>query len=77
MLAKDLIGKYFNEKAKDGDFDAFAASDKKLIPWTILGECKGVDLEGIDYEQLLPYVNPNSDKAFKVITVVSRSRRKQ
>ncbi len=67
VLAKDLIGKYFNEKAKEGDFESFASSDKKLIPWAILGECKGSDLEGVDYEQLLPYVNPNSEKAFKVI----------
>ncbi len=66
VLAKDLIGKYFSEKGKDGDFKGFEASDKKIIPWTILAECKGSDLEGIEYEQLLPYVQPEAP-AFRVI----------
>jgi isoleucyl-tRNA synthetase len=67
VLAKDLIGKYFSEKGKDGDFDGYAASDKKLLPWTILSTCKGSDLEGIHYEQLLPYVQPEEGDAFRVI----------
>lgn len=66
VLAKDLIGKYFSEKGKDGDFDGFENSDKKIIPWTIIAECKGSDLEGIEYEQLLPYVQPEAP-AFRVI----------
>ncbi|GGD64431.1 isoleucine--tRNA ligase [Emticicia aquatilis] len=66
VLAKDLIGKYFSEKGKDGDFEGFESSDKKIIPWTIIAECKGSDLEGIEYEQLLPYVQPEAP-AFRVI----------
>jgi isoleucyl-tRNA synthetase len=66
VLAKDLVGKYFSEKGHDGDFDGFAASDKKLLPWSILAEFKGKDLEGVQYEQLLPYVQP-SKPAFRVI----------
>ncbi|MEO6282158.1 MAG: isoleucine--tRNA ligase, partial [Dyadobacter sp.] len=66
VLAKDLIGKYFSEKGQDGDFDGFAASDKKLLPWSILSEFKGKDLEGIEYEQLMPYVQPEQP-AFRVI----------
>ncbi len=66
VLAKDLVGKYFTEKAEDGDFEGFVNSDKKIIPWTIITECKGSDLEGIEYEQLLPYVQPEAP-AFRVI----------
>ena len=66
ILAKDLIGKYFTEKGKDGDFDGYAASDKKLLPWTVLKEFKGKDLEGVEYEQLMPYVQPEKP-AFRVI----------
>ncbi len=66
VLAKDLVGKYFIEKAKDGDFVGFANSDKKLIPWAILSEFKGSDLEGIEYEQLMPYVQSDAP-AFRVI----------
>ncbi|MCF0053926.1 isoleucine--tRNA ligase [Dyadobacter sp. LJ53] len=66
VLAKDLIPKYFSEKGRDGNFEGYEASDKKLLPWTILREFKGKDLEGIEYEQLLPYVQPEKP-AFRVI----------
>lgn len=66
VLAKVLVNKYFSEKGHDGDFEGFSASDKKLIPWTILTEFKGSQLEGIEYEQLLPYVQPDV-AAFRVI----------
>lgn len=71
VLAKDLIGKYFSEKGQDGDFDGFGASDKKILPWTVVSEFKGKDLEGVEYEQLMPYIQPTvgpSEKpAFRVI----------
>jgi isoleucyl-tRNA synthetase len=66
VLAKDLIGKFFSEKAQDGDFDGYADSDKKILPWTIVSEFKGKDLAGVSYEQLMPYVQP-STPAFRVI----------
>ena len=65
VLAKALVGKYFSEKGKDGDFESFKAGDK-LIPWTILAEYKGKALVGVEYEQLMPYVTP-STPAFRVI----------
>ncbi|MDP5121150.1 MAG: isoleucine--tRNA ligase, partial [Spirosomaceae bacterium] len=66
VLAKDLIGKYFTEKGKDGDFEGYADSNKKVLPWTVLTTIKGEQLAGIDYEQLMPYVQPDAP-AFKVI----------
>jgi isoleucyl-tRNA synthetase len=66
ILAKDLIGKYFSEKNQDGDFDGFEESDKKNIPWKILSTSKGSELDGIEYEQLMPYVTPKQP-AFRVI----------
>lgn len=65
ILAKALAGKYFSEKGKGADFDSFKSGDK-IIPWTILAEYKGKDLVGIEYEQLLPYVTPETP-AFKII----------
>ncbi|MET3126145.1 isoleucyl-tRNA synthetase [Arcicella rosea] len=65
VLAKDLVGKYFNEKGKDGDFSKYNDGDK-IIPWKIVIEFKGNFLEGIEYEQLMPYVQPESP-AFRVI----------
>jgi isoleucyl-tRNA synthetase len=73
ILAKNLVGKQFNkvyfESTSAEDFDNFAAGDKK-IPYQILTECKGTDLVGIRYEQLLPYTLPyqNPENAFRVIS---------
>lgn len=68
ILAKDLVGKYFSEKAKEIALEDYKAGDK-LIPWFIDGEFAGADLLDIRYEQLFPYVT-NEDleaNAFKVI----------
>ena len=73
ILAKNLVGKQFSKgffESKDpSDFDNFKAGDKQ-IPYKILTECKGLDLVGIRYEQLmqlaLPYQNP--ENAFRVIS---------
>ena len=72
VLAKNLIGKQFGKgffASNDAiDFDNFKAGDKN-IPFKIVAECKGKDLVGIRYEQLmqlvLPYQNP--EDAFRVI----------
>jgi isoleucyl-tRNA synthetase len=65
VLASVLVGKYFNEKGKDGDFATYNDGDK-IIPWTIISEFKGNFLEGIEYEQLMPYIQPET-AAFRVI----------
>ena len=54
ILAKNLIGKYFKEEGKNGDLENFSA-EIKLLPWKILAEFKGSELEGLQYEQLLPF----------------------
>ncbi|MEY5049081.1 MAG: Isoleucyl-tRNA synthetase [Bacteroidota bacterium] len=65
ILAKDLLGKYFSEKAKEVAIADYKAGDK-LIPFEVLAEFAGKDLVGIEYEQLLPYVQPSAP-AFRVI----------
>lgn len=71
VLAKDLVGQFFSEKGKGGDFEAYAEArrsrtDALVLPWQLLAEFKGRDLEGVEYEQLMPYVQPNAP-AFRVI----------
>ena len=70
VLAKALIGKYFKPEGENGDFTQ-AKPDDKILPWKILGECKGSHLEEIRYEQLLPFEANSPDKAggdpFRVI----------
>ena len=66
VLAKDLVNKYFSEKHKDLKFEDYKVGDKN-IPFKIVNHCKGSDLEGISYEQLLPFTQPTDGDAFKVI----------
>jgi isoleucyl-tRNA synthetase len=54
VLAKALLAKYFKPEGENGDFAGFTP-ETKVLPWKILGEFKGSDLEGLRYEQLLPY----------------------
>ncbi|WP_088655057.1 isoleucine--tRNA ligase [Geofilum rhodophaeum] len=65
VLAKDLVGAYFNEKNADLDLDAYQAGDKKL-PFKVLDEFSGSTLTGVRYEQLIPWIQPDGD-AFRVI----------
>ncbi|MEZ7498262.1 isoleucine--tRNA ligase [Flavobacterium sp. Arc3] len=73
VLAKNLVGKQFGKgfyESQDlADFENFKEGDKK-IPYQILAECKGADLVGIRYEQLLPFALPyqNAENAFRVIS---------
>ena len=55
ILAKALIGKYFKEEGENGDFERLFFRDQKFFPGKLLTEFKGKDLEGISYEQLLPF----------------------
>ena len=72
ILAKNLVGKQFAkgyQKAEDlSAFENYKEGDK-VIPFQVIAECKGVDLVGIKYEQLMPYVLPyqNPENAFRVI----------
>ncbi len=70
VLAKALLGKYFKPEAENGDFDAYDEK-VKVIPWKILATCKGSQLEGCTYEQLLPY-QANSLEKIKEITPDAR-----
>jgi isoleucyl-tRNA synthetase len=66
ILAKDLVGKYFPEDNASLMINDYKAGDKK-IPFEVIKEVKGKELEGIRYHQLLPYVQPDNGDAFKVI----------
>lgn len=66
ILAKALLGKYFKPEGENGSFDEFNEKTK-LLPWTILANFKGAEIEGMEYEQLLPYES-NSLEAISAIT---------
>ncbi len=66
VLAKDLASKYFAEQNAGLSLADYKAGDK-AIPFSILATFKGAQLEGINYEQLLPYAQPKDGDAFRVL----------
>jgi isoleucyl-tRNA synthetase len=73
VLAKSLVGYQFSGKYAAAEnveeLENYEEGAKK-IPYFVLKEFKGAELEGIRYEQLLPYALPNDnpENAFRVIT---------
>ena len=65
VLAKDLLGSYFNPKAAELPLADYKSGDK-LVPYKVVGSWKGAELVGMEYEQLIPWVNPGGN-AFRVI----------
>ncbi|MFD1165438.1 isoleucine--tRNA ligase [Sphingobacterium daejeonense] len=68
ILAKNLISKHFKADGQQVSFQDYKFGDK-LIPWEIVEEFKGSEIEGLRYHQLLPYVTSEEllEKAFRVI----------
>ncbi len=66
ILAKDALPKYFKMELQGEDLAGYEAGSKS-IPFQVVEEMKGADLEGMRYEQLLPYVQPEDGDAFKVV----------
>ena len=59
VLAKALLNMHFNPKAAEIALEDYKPGDK-LVPFKVVGEYKGADLVGMQYEQLLPWVKPVS-----------------
>ena len=59
IMAESLINSYLkaDQECKEGDLLPFD-KEKKQCPWRIIDHMKGTDLEGMHYEQLLPWVKP-------------------
>lgn len=66
VVATALIPSLFNSKAEGMELSDYKPGNK-LIPFKIVATYKGSELEGMEYEQLMPWVNPGKG-AFRVIT---------
>ncbi len=66
ILAKDLMGGFFNDKAAGLKLVDYNPGDK-LIPFQVVGEYKGKVFENIRFEQLLPYGKPDDGDPFRVV----------
>ncbi len=75
IVAEKLINKYFKNENENADFESYK-NDGKNIPFQVIAKFTGKELEGIAYEQLLPYeanaiekikeVTPNADP-FRIV----------
>ena len=66
VLASDLMHKYFPAAQSELSYESYRPGDKQ-IPFRSLARFTGTELTGIRYEQLMPYVQPDTP-AFRVIT---------
>lgn len=66
ILAKELLSSFFDPSWAEIPMEDYQQGNKK-IPFTIMGEYSGKELEGVGYEQLIEWVKPQG-KAFQVIT---------
>ena len=75
IVAKNLLHKYCKPEGEAGDFSIYNEKST-VIPWEIRANFKGSQLEGLRYEQLLPFeanslekiksISPNADP-FRVL----------
>lgn len=65
IMAEERLAAYLDPKGADIPLEDYKKGDK-VIPYSVVAKCKGTELEGMHYEQLMPYVNPG-EGAFRVI----------
>ena len=66
VMAEARVSAYLKAEGENADLQAYKKEDK-IIPWKVVGHYKGADLVGMEYEQLLPWIKPMGDGAFRVI----------
>jgi len=66
ILAQALVHKYFREEGRDMDPEGYKEGDK-IIPWKQVAMFKGAELQGLKYDQLLPF-EANSLEVIREIT---------
>lgn len=66
VIATALLHKYFKQEGKDADMAAYRKEDK-IIPWKVMTTFTGKQLEGLQYEQLMPF-EANTLEAVRAIT---------
>ncbi len=66
VLAKELLHQYFPEKNSLLEMESYHEGDKH-IPYQVTAEFMGKDFEGIRFEQLLPYAQPEDGDPFRIV----------
>lgn len=67
VMAEALVGTLFSPKHEGEEAMSTFKPGDKAVPYRVVGSCKGKELVGMHYEQLIPWVNPG-EGAFRVIS---------
>ena len=59
VIAEPLVNAYFKPEGKDAPMEDYKHGDK-TVPYRIVGEYMGTELEGLHYKQLMPWVKPTA-----------------
>lgn len=72
ILAENLLSKYLKAEGENAPFEDYTGEKGQAAPWTILARFSGKELEGLRYEQLLPFESNRPELSggdpFRVIT---------
>ena len=57
VMAEELVKAYFKKEGAEADMEAWTPGNK-TVPYRIVGKWNGMDLVGMHYKQLMPWVKP-------------------
>lgn len=59
IIAEPLLHSYFKTEGSEAPMDDYKHGDK-VVPYRVVGEYMGTELEGLHYKQLMPWVKPTA-----------------
>ena len=59
IIAEPLLHSYFKEEGSEAPMDGYKHGDK-VVPYRVVGEYMGTELEGFHYKQLMSWVKPTA-----------------
>ena len=59
IIAEPLLHSYFKAEGSEAPMDDYKHGDK-VVPYRVVGEYMGTELEGLHYKQLMPWVKPTA-----------------
>lgn len=59
IIAEPLLHSYFKAEGSEAPMDGYKHGDK-VVPYRVVGEYMGTELEGFHYKQLMPWVKPTA-----------------
>lgn len=59
IIAEPLLHSYFKAEGSEVPMDDYKHGDK-VVPYRVVGEYMGTELEGLHYKQLMPWVKPTA-----------------